>query len=215
MVVHRQVGCGGFRIDLALMDPARPGRYVLGVECDGATYHSSATARDCNRLRQGVLESLGWRISRIWSNDWAHNPAGQIDRVLADFAIDCKSPDAPGGIGASPGAAVSEPDDLPLPEPGDAPATVPLPAPLSFRSIDDVPESTIRELMLDSLTRFGATGAAELVKSVTRQLGFQRTGARITARLAGCVDELAREGKVSRTEDSGVRLLATANARRV
>jgi len=60
--VRRQVGCGGFRIDLALVDPAQPGRYVLGIECDGATYHSSATARDRDRLRQTILEELGWTI---------------------------------------------------------------------------------------------------------------------------------------------------------
>ena len=72
MSVHPQVGCGGFRIDLALVDPARPGRYLLGVECDGATYHSSPTARDRDRLRQEVLESLGWVICRIWSTDWWH-----------------------------------------------------------------------------------------------------------------------------------------------
>src|SRR5262249_364869 len=67
--LHRQVGCSGFRIDLAVVDPRAPGRYLLGIECDGATYHSSATARDRDRLRQEVLEQLGWRICRIWSTD--------------------------------------------------------------------------------------------------------------------------------------------------
>jgi hypothetical protein len=61
LTLHRQVGCGGFRIDLAVVDPRAPGRYLLGVECDGATYHSSATARDRDRLRQQVLEGLGCR----------------------------------------------------------------------------------------------------------------------------------------------------------
>src|SRR5262249_15144243 len=69
LTVHPQVGCSGFRIDLAVVDPRAPGRYLLGVECDGATYHSSATARDRDRLRQEVLEGLGWRICRIWSTD--------------------------------------------------------------------------------------------------------------------------------------------------
>jgi very-short-patch-repair endonuclease len=70
------------RIDLALVDPQRPGRYVLGIECDGATYHSSATARDRDRLRQEVLESLGWTICRIWSTDWVRDPRRQIAKVL-------------------------------------------------------------------------------------------------------------------------------------
>jgi very-short-patch-repair endonuclease len=86
MSVHHQIGCGGFRIDLALVDPARPGRYLLGVECDGATYHSSATARDRDRLRQLVLEGLGWKICRVWSTDWVRDPGGQVARVLAAYA---------------------------------------------------------------------------------------------------------------------------------
>lgn len=68
--VHAQVGAAGFSIDLAVVDPARPGRYLLGIECDGATYHASPTARDRDRLRQSVLENLGWKIHRIWSGDW-------------------------------------------------------------------------------------------------------------------------------------------------
>lgn len=84
--VHLQVGCSGYRIDLAVVDPERPGRYLLGVECDGATYHRAATARDRDKLRQAILEGLGWKLHRIWSTDWWHDPSKQIDKVLA--AID-------------------------------------------------------------------------------------------------------------------------------
>src|SRR5262249_4809397 len=65
-----QVGCSGFRIDLGVLSPEAPGQFLLGIECDGAAYHSAATARDRDRLRQEVLESLGWRIHRIWAPDW-------------------------------------------------------------------------------------------------------------------------------------------------
>ncbi len=65
-----QVGCSSFRVDLGVVDPSQPGEFVLGVECDGASYHSSATARDRDRIRQQVLERLGWKIHRIWSPDW-------------------------------------------------------------------------------------------------------------------------------------------------
>jgi len=68
--VEPQVGSSGFFIDIAVIDPNKPGRYVLAVECDGASYHSSASARDRDRLRQNVLEGLGWRFHRIWSTDW-------------------------------------------------------------------------------------------------------------------------------------------------
>ncbi|MBA2448867.1 MAG: DUF3320 domain-containing protein [Chloroflexi bacterium] len=80
--VHRQIGCSGFRIDLGVVDNAAPGRYLLGIECDGATYHSAKTARDRDRLRQQVLENLGWRIHRIWSRDWVRDPKDEVERVL-------------------------------------------------------------------------------------------------------------------------------------
>jgi very-short-patch-repair endonuclease len=69
-IVHPQVGVSGFRIDLGIVQPDAPGRYLAGVECDGATYHRSATARDRDRLREQVLRKLGWRIHRVWSTDW-------------------------------------------------------------------------------------------------------------------------------------------------
>lgn len=81
--LHPQVGSGGFFIDLAVVDPEQPGRYLLGIECDGATYHSSRSARDRDRLRQQVLESLGWRIHRIWSTDWFTYPDHELRKVLA------------------------------------------------------------------------------------------------------------------------------------
>ena len=68
--VHPQVGVSGFRVDLGVVHPDYPGRYLAGVECDGATYHRSATARDRDRLRESVLRGLGWSIVRIWSTDW-------------------------------------------------------------------------------------------------------------------------------------------------
>lgn len=81
--VDLQVGCSGYRIDLAIRDPQRPGSHWLGIECDGAAYHSGATARDRDRLRQSVLEGLGWRIHRIWSSDWSERRVQEIERVEA------------------------------------------------------------------------------------------------------------------------------------
>lgn len=80
--VHKQVGCAGYRIDLAVVDPKKPGKYLIGIECDGATYHSSKVARDRDRLRQKVLEQLGWNIYRIWSTDWYRNRKDSISNLL-------------------------------------------------------------------------------------------------------------------------------------
>jgi very-short-patch-repair endonuclease len=81
--VEPQVGSAGFRIDLAARDPDEPGRYLLGVECDGASYHSALWARERDRLRQEVLEGLGWRIHRIWSTDWFYRPTEQLAKLRA------------------------------------------------------------------------------------------------------------------------------------
>lgn len=80
--VKRQVGSAGFYIDLAVTDPDLPGRFLLGIECDGATYHSARSARDRDRLRQEVLEGLGWTIHRIWSTDWFKQPERELKKVV-------------------------------------------------------------------------------------------------------------------------------------
>lgn len=81
-LVKSQVGCSGYKIDLAIKDKDNPGHFLLGIECDGARYHSSATARDRDRLRQEVLEQLGWKIYRIWSTDWFKNPQKQLEKLV-------------------------------------------------------------------------------------------------------------------------------------
>lgn len=81
-----QVGSAGFRIDLGVRHPDKPGTYLLAVECDGATYHSALWARERDRLRQDVLEHLGWRFHRIWSTDWFYNRRAEIERLRATLA---------------------------------------------------------------------------------------------------------------------------------
>ena len=79
--VQPQVGCSGYRIDMAVFHPHKPGVFLAGIECDGATYHSFKVARDRDRMRQRVLERLGWKILRIWSTDWWQDPTYEIDRI--------------------------------------------------------------------------------------------------------------------------------------
>ncbi|GAB2945966.1 hypothetical protein GCM10027048_08830 [Hymenobacter coalescens] len=103
-----QIGSQGFFIDLAVVDPDQPGRYVLGIECDGAMYHSARSARDRDRLRQQVLEAVGWRLHRIWSTDWFRDPARETERAVQAIEE------------ARHLAALDEPDELEeelLPEP--------------------------------------------------------------------------------------------------
>ncbi len=79
--VDTQVGCSGYRIDLGLRKPDSS-NYLLAIECDGATYHSSRNARDRDNLRQRVLENMGWQFYRIWSTDWYRNPTVEKQRLL-------------------------------------------------------------------------------------------------------------------------------------
>lgn len=76
-----QVGMAGFFIDLAVLDPQDPDRYLLGVECDGAAYHSSRYARDRDRLRQAILERRGWSLHRIWSTDWFYRREREVEKL--------------------------------------------------------------------------------------------------------------------------------------
>ncbi|SEH33968.1 DUF3320 domain-containing protein [Magnetospirillum fulvum] len=86
--VHSQIGVSSnFRIDLGIVDPDAPGRYLVGIECDGATYHRAATARDRDKLRESVLRGLGWEIVRIWSTDWWVDSQGALDKVDARLNV--------------------------------------------------------------------------------------------------------------------------------
>lgn len=81
-----QLGVAGFFLDIAVRDPGKPGRFLMGIECDGATYHSAKSARDRDYLRQKILEDLGWNIRRIWSTDWFRNPQAQIQPILNELS---------------------------------------------------------------------------------------------------------------------------------
>ena len=81
--VKPQVGTAGYRVDIGVWHPSAAGRFALGIECDGSMYHSSRVARDRDRLRQEVLESLGWRIYRIWGTSWYRYRSEQEERLKA------------------------------------------------------------------------------------------------------------------------------------
>ncbi|MFG2984443.1 DUF3320 domain-containing protein [Streptomyces sp. NPDC048258] len=124
--VQPQVGVSGYRIDLGLRHPVAPGSYALGIECDGAMYHSSRAARDRDRLRQQVLEGLGWTLHRIWGTDWYRNRADSETRLRA----------------AVEAATARDPFSRPT-APVQAPLQVPAPRPEPVRvqvRMDEVPE---------------------------------------------------------------------------
>ncbi len=93
--VDTQVGCAGYRIDLAVKHPELPGKYLVGIECDGAAYHSARTARDRDRLRQSVLEGLGWTIERVWSTEWRVSPARCLAKIERCIELALNAPTTP------------------------------------------------------------------------------------------------------------------------
>ena len=115
--VQPQVGVAGFRIDMAVRHPGAPGAYALGIECDGAMYHSSRAARDRDRLREAVLRDLGWRLHRIWGTDWYRNRRDAMARLRAAVEAACAEdphavrvapPVRAVGSGGEPGGGGSE-----------------------------------------------------------------------------------------------------------
>jgi very-short-patch-repair endonuclease len=110
--VRARYGVSGYRLDFALGHPEDPARPVLAIECDGPTYHSSRTARDRDRLRQEVLERLGWRFHRIWSTAFYRDPEGETAAVAAAWHAALSTADAdpapPGGTDRVGPAAPAE-----------------------------------------------------------------------------------------------------------
>lgn len=118
--VHTQIGVSKFRVDLGIVHPDAPGRYLAGVECDGATYHSTPTARDRDRVRHAVLEGLGWSLVRIWSTEYFNDPARVLEKVHIKLqellAADHSKPKPTPHVDQKPVALPSESDvtDAPL-----------------------------------------------------------------------------------------------------
>lgn len=97
--LHTDVGLAGFFVDIAVASPDQPGRYILGIECDGQSYRDARSARDRDRLRESVLRDKGWQVYRVWSSDWFHRPEAELEKLVA--AIE-RAKAEPGTLDSSP-----------------------------------------------------------------------------------------------------------------
>ncbi len=190
--VHYQVGCSGYRVDLGVLDPTAPGRYLLGVECDGATYHRAATARDRDKLRQAVLEDLGWTLHRIWSTDWWHSADSEMEKLLAAISSAAEAREL-----ELAALAVQQPDgDVTEQDPVTSTATAPKSVPYTltdfstftdrfsadrFHSPDYEP--TLLEMIGHVLDSESPIADTLLVNRIARAHGLQRSGRIITERI--------------------------------
>jgi very-short-patch-repair endonuclease len=193
-----QVGCSGYRIDLGVKDPDAPGRFLLGIECDGAMYHSGKTARDRDRLRAAVLVNLGWRLHRIWSTDWWQDPEGElrkveeeIERALRERDVEPVAEEEPEEP-ESEEQGIEESDDAPVPPLSETPvpAGTPYEETPSFVKLgaqDDFhePEATerIREVMRAVLAHEAPVSLELFTRRVAAPWGHTRLTARLTDRV--------------------------------
>jgi hypothetical protein len=229
--VHRQVGCRGYAIDLAVADTAEPGRYILGIECDGAMYHRSATARDRDRLRQQVLEDLGWRIFRVWSTDWYRKPGQELERLLdaieraklgqypARFVPrKTETPSSPEGhqvyivsdsgtirpSAQVPGPVYSPSSDA---ESGDLPPFAEeyrCFTPAETLARDDfysVPVATLAELVAEVVEVEGPIHEEELVRRIAAAYGLGRAGLQVQGRVHVAVEKSAEDQGIERRDE--------------
>lgn len=193
-VVHPQVGCSGYRIDLAVVDPRAPGRYLVGIECDGRAYHSGATARDRDRLRQHVLESLGWKIHRVWSTDWWLNPQGEMEKLskllqaLLETSVQAdEAPTMAAAVQTQPPLQAADVDEeaIEAEAPAGPPAFTPCVLQPRVASTFHAPSSdgALADALRTVVDTEGPLPEAMLFKKVARAWGLERTSPRAADRL--------------------------------
>ncbi len=207
--IEPQVGVSSFRVDLGVIHPEHPGQFVLGIECDGAAYHSARSARDRDRLRQEVLEGLGWKLHRIWSTDWFRNPAREAEKALAAIkaALEGSPGDEPLPVAVQPvetteaegdlfngGTRVSEAEHIFIPAPC---------APYKEADLPYIPGVDIlalsRRQLLDlcvSVVKVeGPIHSEEIARRVREAFNLDRTGRRILDSVIGAL-RVGRETRV-------------------
>jgi len=206
-----QVGVFGFRIDLGVLHPQKAGTFALGVECDGAAYHSGRSARDRDRLRQEVLEGLGWKLHRIWSTDWFRKPDHECKRLLAAIDLACSSdpPRAANWPMPRETRAAEQSSGAPVPDliedeitAGAPTAGQPQPyreCTLRVRQGADLQSINILELARLASTVVSEEGPIhfeEVARRIREAFRLERTGRRIADRVNAALKYAGREGAI-------------------
>lgn len=192
--VRPQVGSAGFFVDLAVVDPESPGRFLLGIECDGASYHRARSARDRDRLRQQVLEGLGWTIHRIWSTDWFRHESRELKRTVEriEAAKAARLTTAP--LRSLDAAPPSE-SDIPRYESAEKPEPAPieryraaeLSIDLSGGELHAVPPSLLATWVQQVVSAESPVHVSEVLKRICDAAGVKRAGSRIQEAIVGAI----------------------------
>lgn len=209
------VGEGSCRVDVAVRDPEHPGRYALGIQCDGPSYHSARTARDRDKLRQRVLESRGWRLHRVWSHEWWTRRDEEERRLLE--ALRAALAEAQPLTGPSPDA--DPPDDatgVADPPPADLPTVAVVPA-------DETPAASLPPYRIaeydgadpvPNIVALEGPICHELLQLRLRDwLGYRRSGTYVQRDIDAIVQAALMRGVVVQVDDAY--LLPNADPRSV
>ncbi|WP_308634979.1 DUF3320 domain-containing protein [Paenibacillus silvisoli] len=210
-IVQKQVGSAGFFVDLAVVDPEQPGRYVLGIECDGAAYHSARSARDRDRLRQEVLEGLGWSIHRIWSTGWFKQPERELKRVVeaieqaklvSKVTVRSRKPEIEKSAERKPDIR-RDPIEAVKPKENDILKYVhaDLSIDLSGKEFHTIPTLTIASWVQEVVRVEAPVHISEVIKRICEAAGIKRAGNRIQAAIDEAVRSLEKQRAVQRLND--------------
>lgn len=206
LTVIPQWGVGGYRIDFAIQHPDQPGRFVLAVEADGASYHSGTVARERDRLRQQLLEARGWTFVRIWSSDFFFDPEPEIQRVVdayeraithhARAVADDQETLASTAAGAPRPLPTAPPPHLPDWDESQA-RRKPFPAVSRGLKVNEYTDHSLRRVVSWVLSDDLPYARADLFEETKRALGFERNGRVIVERINAAIDVVLRERSTS------------------
>jgi very-short-patch-repair endonuclease len=207
-----QVGCASYRIDIGIRHPDQPGRFLLAVECDGAMYHSSKVARDRDRLRQRVLEGLGWRFHRIWGISWYRDRAGEEQRLRdaidAAFISDDQPPATASAPSTTPIEVATETVDFSAPPAWVSPYQAPkLPWANSCYDMH-APDARprLRQLVRLAIEQEAPVHDERVLRAAREAWNVGRAGARIRDAFNSVIGEFIRLELVTRDRAGFIRL---------
>lgn len=211
---HTNVGEAGIFVDIAVYDPAKPGRYVLGIECDGDSYRAAKSARDRDRLREQALRDKGWNIHRIWSSEWFRRPRAQLDELVTIIEAAKAEPDPLATDHAPRSRAVPvdfesvEHEDyvevglvaLETP-PAQAYVEASFSVPKHQYELHLVPPARMATIVRDVVHVEGPVHCSEVAVRIRSLWDLQRTGGRIQAAVEDGIEHAVRERLVEREGD--------------
>ncbi|MBQ7352036.1 MAG: AAA family ATPase [Clostridia bacterium] len=78
------LGNSGVKISVAVYDRKKD-KYLLGIETDQTVIRSSSSVLERDVFRNEFLKSRGWKIFRVWSRDWWHNPKQVMTSIIKEI----------------------------------------------------------------------------------------------------------------------------------